>query len=163
MKVEHPKYKDRHVFGAGINLTHLYHGRIPFLWYLERDLGYVNKLYRGLALPDDAPPDEFGGQTIEKPWIAAVEILRHRRPLPDSAGGRLRAGREDRVHDPAGAQGGHHSRRRQHAAAALRRRPHRPAGDPVRAAAGMRQPGRPADLRRDRRRPAAWTRRSSAW
>jgi thioesterase DpgC len=73
MKVEHPKYKDRHVFGAGINLTHLYHGKIPFLWYLERDLGYVNKLYRGLALPDDAPPDEFGGQTIEKPWIAAVE------------------------------------------------------------------------------------------
>lgn len=75
MPVEHPKYKDRHVFGAGINLTHLYHGRIPFLWYLERDLGYVNKLYRGLALADDAPPDEFGGQTIEKPWIAAVEAF----------------------------------------------------------------------------------------
>ena len=73
MAVEHPKYKGRRVFGAGINLTHLYHGRIPFLWYLERDLGYVNKLYRGLALADDAPPDEFGGQTIEKPWIAAVE------------------------------------------------------------------------------------------
>src|SRR5262249_26466196 len=36
--VEHPKYKGRRVFGAGINLTHLYHGRIPFLWYLERDL-----------------------------------------------------------------------------------------------------------------------------
>jgi thioesterase DpgC len=75
MKVEHPKYKDRHVFGAGINLTHLYHGRIPFLWYLERDLGYVNKLYRGLAFSDDAPPDEFGGRTIEKPWIAAVETF----------------------------------------------------------------------------------------
>jgi thioesterase DpgC len=75
MPVEHPKYKDRHVFGAGINLTHLYHGRIPFLWYLERDLGYVNKLYRGLALPDDAPPDEFGGQTIEKPFVAAVEAF----------------------------------------------------------------------------------------
>jgi thioesterase DpgC len=73
MAVKHPKYQDRRVFGAGINLTHLYHGRIPFLWYLERDLGYVNKLYRGLALPDDAPPDEFGGQTVEKPWIAAVE------------------------------------------------------------------------------------------
>ena len=68
-----------------------------------------------------------------------------------------------RVHDAAGAQGGHHSRRRQHAAAALRRRPHRPAGDPVRAAAGVRQPGGAADLRRDRRQPAAWTRRSSAW
>ena len=73
MAVEHPKYKGKHVFGAGINLTHLYHGRIPFLWYLERDLGYVNKLYRGLALPDGPPPDEFGGQSIEKPWIAAVE------------------------------------------------------------------------------------------
>lgn len=73
--VEHPKYKDRRVFGSGINLTHLYHGRIPFLWYLTRDLGYVNKLYRGLALADDAAPDEFGGQTIEKPFVAAVEAF----------------------------------------------------------------------------------------
>ena len=120
MKVEHPKYKDRHVFGAGINLTHLYHGRIPFLWYLERDLGYVNKLYRGLALarrraarrvrrPDHREAVDRGGGS-----------LRHRRPLPDPARGRLRAGREDRVPDAAGAQGGHHPRRRQHAAAALR-------------------------------------------
>ena len=73
--VEHPKYKDRRVFGAGINLTHLYHGRIPFVWYLQRDLGYVNKIYRGLALADDPPPDEFGGRSIEKPWIAAVEAF----------------------------------------------------------------------------------------
>jgi (3,5-dihydroxyphenyl)acetyl-CoA 1,2-dioxygenase len=73
--VEHPKYKGRRVFGAGINLTHLYHGRIPFVWYLQRDLGYVNKIYRGLAFADDAPPDEFGGRTIEKPWIAAVETF----------------------------------------------------------------------------------------
>src|SRR2546430_9335068 len=73
--VEHPKYQGRHVFGAGINLTHLYHGRIPFVWYLQRDLGYVNKIYRGLAFADDAPPDEFGGNTIEKPWIAAVEAF----------------------------------------------------------------------------------------
>ena len=71
--VEHPKYKGRRVFGAGINLTHLYHGRIPFVWYLKRDLGYVNKIYRGLAFDGDAAPDEFGGDTIEKPWIAAVE------------------------------------------------------------------------------------------
>jgi thioesterase DpgC len=73
--VDHPKYKDRRVFGSGINLTHLYHGRIPFLWYLIRDLGYVNKLYRGLALENDAPPDEFGGNTIEKPFVAAVETF----------------------------------------------------------------------------------------
>jgi (3,5-dihydroxyphenyl)acetyl-CoA 1,2-dioxygenase len=71
--VEHPKYKGRRVFGAGINLTHLYHGRIPFIWYLQRDLGYVNKIYRGLAFADDAPPDEFGGDSIEKPWVAVVE------------------------------------------------------------------------------------------
>jgi thioesterase DpgC len=73
--VEHPKYQGRRVFGAGINLTHLYHGRIPFVWYLKRDLGYVNKIYRGLACADGALPDEFGGPTIEKPWIAAVEAF----------------------------------------------------------------------------------------
>jgi len=72
-QVEHPKYRGRRIFGAGINLTHLYHGRIPFIWYLQRDLGYVNKIYRGLAVEGDAPPDECGGATIEKPWIAAVE------------------------------------------------------------------------------------------
>jgi (3,5-dihydroxyphenyl)acetyl-CoA 1,2-dioxygenase len=71
--VEHPKYRGRPIFGAGINLTHLYHGRIPFVWYLQRDLGYVNKIYRGLAMPGDASPDEGGGATIEKLWIAAVE------------------------------------------------------------------------------------------
>ena len=71
--VEHPKYRGRRIFGAGINLTHLYHGRIPFIWYLQRDLGYVNKIYRGLARADDAPPDEYGGAGIEKLWIAAVE------------------------------------------------------------------------------------------
>jgi (3,5-dihydroxyphenyl)acetyl-CoA 1,2-dioxygenase len=73
--VEHPKYRGRRVFGAGINLTHLYHGRIPFVWYLQRDLGWVNKVYRGLARAEDSPPDEFGGQSIEKPWIAAVEAF----------------------------------------------------------------------------------------
>jgi thioesterase DpgC len=71
--VTHPKYAGRRAFGAGINLTHLYRGRIPFVWYLQRDLGYVNKIYRGLASPDDPPPDEFGGRSVEKPWIAAVE------------------------------------------------------------------------------------------
>jgi thioesterase DpgC len=73
--VDHPKYNGRRVFGAGINLTHLYHGRIPYIWYLQRDLGYVNKVYRGLAFADDAPPDEGGGASIEKLWIAAVEAF----------------------------------------------------------------------------------------
>src|SRR5258708_16253294 len=68
-EVEHPKYAGRKLFGAGINLTHLYQGRIRYLWYIIRDLGLVNKLYRGVASPD-LPPEEGG---IEKPWIAAVE------------------------------------------------------------------------------------------
>ena len=37
--VEHPKHAGRRLFGAGINLTHLYQGKIPFLWYLVRDMG----------------------------------------------------------------------------------------------------------------------------
>ena len=67
--VEHPKHAGRRLFGAGINLTHLYQGKIPFLWFLVRDLGVVNKLYRGLALPDASPETA----SIEKLWIAAIE------------------------------------------------------------------------------------------
>jgi thioesterase DpgC len=72
--VTHPKYAGRRVFNAGINLTHLYHGKISFVgFFLVRDLGFVNKLYRGhtgeLFAPDE--PE----QTAEKPWIAAVEAF----------------------------------------------------------------------------------------
>src|SRR5882724_11391800 len=70
--LEHPKYRGRRAFGAGINLTHLYRGRIPFLWFLERDLGYVHKLLRGVARPDSVP-DDVHGRGIEKPWIAALD------------------------------------------------------------------------------------------
>jgi thioesterase DpgC len=72
--VDHPKWRGKRVFNAGINLTHLYQGKIPFVWYLKRDLGPVNKLYRGVAQPD-ADPDELHGGTIEKPWIAAVDAF----------------------------------------------------------------------------------------
>jgi thioesterase DpgC len=61
--VDHPRYAGERPFGAGINLTHLYYGRIDFLFYVVRDMGYVNKLYRGLAGPN----------ATEKLWIAAVE------------------------------------------------------------------------------------------
>lgn len=73
-KVEHPKYEDRPVFGAGINLTRLYRGEIPYLFYMERDLGYVNKLVRGVASPD-AVPDDVNGRCTEKPWVAAVDTF----------------------------------------------------------------------------------------
>jgi (3,5-dihydroxyphenyl)acetyl-CoA 1,2-dioxygenase len=68
------KYAGRRVFNAGINLTHIYYGKIPFLWFLIRDLGFVNKMFRGLAKPD-LPPDEVAGESIEKLWIAAVETF----------------------------------------------------------------------------------------
>jgi len=71
-EVEHAKYRGRRLFGAGINLTHLYHGRIPFLWFLKRDLGFVHKFFRGVARPE-ALPDDVHGSGIEKPWIAAVD------------------------------------------------------------------------------------------
>ena len=50
--VTHPSTPSKRLFGAGINLTHLYEGKIRYLWYLIRDLGFVNKFYRGLASPD---------------------------------------------------------------------------------------------------------------
>ena len=72
--VEHPKYAGRRVFSAGINLTHLYHGQISFVdFFLVRDLGFVNKLCRGLT-GDEFWPDE-PESTLEKPWIAAVEAF----------------------------------------------------------------------------------------
>jgi (3,5-dihydroxyphenyl)acetyl-CoA 1,2-dioxygenase len=72
--VEHPKYRERRIFSAGINLTHLYYGKIPYLWYITRDMGLVNKMMRGLARVD-ADPDEIFGGTSEKPWVAAVETF----------------------------------------------------------------------------------------
>ena len=72
--VAHPKYAGRRVFGAGINLTHLYLGRIPYLFYMTRDLGCVNKITRGIASPEWSP-DETAGRTREKPWIATAETF----------------------------------------------------------------------------------------
>jgi thioesterase DpgC len=70
--VEHAKYRGRRLFSAGINLTHLYHGKISYVWYIKRDMGLVNKLFRGVARPD-VSPDEVAGGTIEKLWIGVVD------------------------------------------------------------------------------------------
>jgi enoyl-CoA hydratase/carnithine racemase len=76
--VDHPRYAGRRVFGSGINLTHLYHGRIDFLFYLRRDLGYVNKIYRGItpsAHADGGSVNTADGEQLaaEKLWVAVVE------------------------------------------------------------------------------------------
>ncbi|MBV9820186.1 MAG: enoyl-CoA hydratase/isomerase family protein [Solirubrobacterales bacterium] len=68
----HAKYVGRRIFGAGINLTHLYHGRIALVEFMiERELGGVHKLYRGHPLGAIADGDLE--ERREKPWIAAVE------------------------------------------------------------------------------------------
>jgi thioesterase DpgC len=54
--VSHPRYEGRRILGAGLNLTHLYQGKISYLFFPVRDLGFVNKVYRGKKL-----------------WIAAAE------------------------------------------------------------------------------------------
>jgi (3,5-dihydroxyphenyl)acetyl-CoA 1,2-dioxygenase len=53
--VDHPRYAGRRIFGAGLNLTHLYRGLISYLFYVVRDLGYVSKIYRGLTGPEHVP------------------------------------------------------------------------------------------------------------
>jgi (3,5-dihydroxyphenyl)acetyl-CoA 1,2-dioxygenase len=76
--VDQTRYAGQRVFGSGINLTLLYQGQIDFLFYLVRDLGYVNKLYRGISQsePDSeswSPGADGVQRTTEKLWIAAVE------------------------------------------------------------------------------------------
>jgi (3,5-dihydroxyphenyl)acetyl-CoA 1,2-dioxygenase len=69
----HPKHAGRRVFGSGINLTHLYQGRISLVEFmLERELGCVSKMLRGLS-PEDPGADELEEGRVEKPFLAAVE------------------------------------------------------------------------------------------
>ncbi|MEJ2872774.1 MULTISPECIES: enoyl-CoA hydratase/isomerase family protein [unclassified Saccharothrix] len=70
--MRHPRYAGRRVFGAGINLTRLYQGEISLLdFFLSRELGYINKILRGLVV-DDAG---WAGDPVEKPWIAVVDTF----------------------------------------------------------------------------------------
>ena len=77
--VEHPKHKGRRIFSSGINLTRIYQGKQSYLFYLTRDMGVVNKMYRGLAAVSptgsmEIHPDEPEG-TLEKPWLAVVDAF----------------------------------------------------------------------------------------
>jgi thioesterase DpgC len=71
-KVDHPKYRGKNVFNSGINLTHLYYGRISLVEFLmERELGLVNKMYRGHWRSDFY--HELLECFVEKPWLAVVD------------------------------------------------------------------------------------------
>ncbi|WP_158818387.1 enoyl-CoA hydratase-related protein [Methylocapsa sp. S129] len=72
--VENEKYRGRRIFGAGVNLTHLYLGKIPFVWFMDRDLGYLHKVMRGVASPNSVP-DDVNGRGVEKPWLAVVDTF----------------------------------------------------------------------------------------
>ncbi|WP_299455274.1 enoyl-CoA hydratase/isomerase family protein [uncultured Pigmentiphaga sp.] len=76
--VDHPKYAGRRVFSAGINLTHIYHGKKSYLGFLTKNLGFFNKVHRGILPPGpdslDVPLDE-PETTVEKPWVAVVETF----------------------------------------------------------------------------------------
>jgi thioesterase DpgC len=71
--LSHPRYSGRRAFGAGINLTHLYAGKIGFVdFMLRRELGYIRKLIHGLHHgPAHGPLDLPGG----KPWIGAIDTF----------------------------------------------------------------------------------------
>jgi thioesterase DpgC len=69
----HPKHAGRRIFGSGINLTDLYNGKISLVEFmLERELGCLNKMFRGLS-PEEASGHELEDGRTEKPFLAAVE------------------------------------------------------------------------------------------
>jgi thioesterase DpgC len=71
-EMTHPRYRGRRVFSAGINLKALHNGDIGLVdFLLRRELGYIQKLVRGLRAPDA----HWSAQTIQKPWIAVVETF----------------------------------------------------------------------------------------
>jgi (3,5-dihydroxyphenyl)acetyl-CoA 1,2-dioxygenase len=68
----HPRYAGRRIFSSGINLNHLYDGKISFAEFIiESQLGPVAKMYRGHGV--GMSDGERSGTRREKPWIAAVE------------------------------------------------------------------------------------------
>lgn len=72
--VDHPKYRGRRVFSAGINLKDLRNGAISFAGFLlGRELGYLHKIQRGLLI--DPAAAHWSERTVQKPWIGAVDTF----------------------------------------------------------------------------------------
>ncbi|WP_405758196.1 (3,5-dihydroxyphenyl)acetyl-CoA 1,2-dioxygenase DpgC [Streptomyces sp. NBC_00073] len=71
-EVNHPRYAGRRVFSAGINLKDLRNGDISFVEFLlGRELGYLNKIYRGLLTAPEHTA--WADRTVQKPWVGAVD------------------------------------------------------------------------------------------
>ncbi|GAA3716142.1 (3,5-dihydroxyphenyl)acetyl-CoA 1,2-dioxygenase DpgC [Streptomyces tremellae] len=72
--VDPPAYRGRRVFSAGVDLSDLRNGRIPLVGFLlGRELGYINKMFRGLLT--DPHPGALSERGVTKPWIAAVDTF----------------------------------------------------------------------------------------
>ena len=70
-EMTHPRHRGRRVFSAGINLKALHSGGISLVGFLlRRELGYLHKIRRGLAVEDAAC---WRRPTVHKPWIAVVD------------------------------------------------------------------------------------------
>jgi thioesterase DpgC len=70
------KYAGRRVFGSGINLTQLYHGKISLIEFmLVRETAPLTKIYRGLCRPGAPAPSAHHDvdDRVEKPFVAAVD------------------------------------------------------------------------------------------
>ena len=127
----HPKHAGRRIFGSGVNLTHLHDGQISLVEFMiERELGSINKMYRGHPLgPFDEQAERRGAA---RPAGEALDrrggLLRHRWRVPVAPGDGSGHRRDRLVLQPARPPGGHHPRVRQPALASLRRRTPCPAG-----------------------------------
>jgi thioesterase DpgC len=71
--LSHSRYRGQRAFGAGINLTHLYTGKIGFVdFMLRRETGYIRKLIHGLHLGSGHGPLDLPGG---KPWVGAIDTF----------------------------------------------------------------------------------------
>ncbi len=84
-EMSHPKYQGKRVFSAGINLKALHAGEISLVEFLlQRELGYIHKLVRGLYLTPDLEPGglelsgaaaSWHGTPLGKPWLGVVDTF----------------------------------------------------------------------------------------
>ncbi|WP_416973998.1 (3,5-dihydroxyphenyl)acetyl-CoA 1,2-dioxygenase DpgC [Streptomyces sp. 4F14] len=72
-EMNHPRYRGKRVFSAGINLKSLHSGGISLTGFLlRRETGYIRKMVAGLLVDHDGA---WHSPTVEKPWIAAVDTF----------------------------------------------------------------------------------------
>ncbi len=71
-EMSHPRYRGRRVFSSGINLKALHAGGIGLVdFLLRRELGYIQKLVRGVR---PAQP-HWSAATVQQAWIAVVDTF----------------------------------------------------------------------------------------